>query len=451
MKILGYEIRKASKMPDILQKALDEDEANKYLQYLQTVGVNVSWLTEDLKTYFTDGYLYNPDVYSITRRIATRAASIPIRLYEVSSKQNLSKYKAVKSNFYPNHERLQEIRKDALGEEITDHKILEVLDQPNDYETGIEHREAGFTYKLINGNDFIMGVGPENGPNGGQIQQMHHLPPYHTTIVASNNYLSPVKGYQVKNAGETINPEHVLHLKYFNPRLHSSNDLYGLSPIKVAARVVTVSNDTYEANAKLLQNMGAIGMLSPYQNQTDILNENQADLLEKKFRKKYSGTNNYGKVIIAAKALQYQQMGMAADDLAIIDSKKWNLKDLCNIYKSPAELFNDDDASTYNNMKEVRKDFVMDAVCPELDAYLNGLNNWLVPTYDEKYYLDYDIKDIPELEPDMTAMSSRMQNEWFWTGNEKRSMLGKGPIESPQMDEIYIPMNLVPLNTDING
>lgn len=443
MKLFGFEIQRAQTF-----KALDPETANRILSGVKHYGISAQFIEDTLDQYIEKGYLMNPDVYSVVKRIASRAASIPLRVYRVQDDDKLKRYKYTKS--VATNERRLEYKNEALGEELPGHPLQEVLYNPNPTQTGTELIEAILSFKLITGNSFTLGIGPEAGNNAGQIQELWTLPAHYVKIHKGTSIMEPIAGYSLNigdTKGQMMPAKDVMHLKYFDPEFDGVKNFYGLSPIKVGSKVVTVSNDTYEANAKLLQNLGAIGMISP--SSDAMLDPTQIDQLNKAYQKKFSGPSKYGKAIIASRAMNWQQLGMTVDDLAILESKQYNLRDICNLYGVSSVLFNDNANSTYNNMSVARKDFITDAVLPELDALVNGFNNWLAPSYGEDIYIDYDLKDISELEPDMTALSQRMVNEWWWSPNEKRMMLGKGAIEDdPTMDTIYQPMNLIPLTNE---
>lgn len=458
MNILGIETQKEADFSELDIKALSQAQfANLKNSFF---GSRASWLSDDQKqNYIEKGYLWNPDCYSIVKRIAKRAAMVPPTLYEVKDKkkfryyQNLS-YEQKQSNI----DKYLTLKRESLGEEIEYHPILDVLETPNPNQSGIEHREQVYGYKLTVGDTFVLGVGPkiESNPNNGQIHEMWVLPAHYVKIIPDTNMLMGlVKGYEITNMKLTsdlpyILAEDVMHLKYWNPTWDVNGmGLYGLSPIKAGLRVLSVSNDTYEANAKLLQNMGAIGMVTNEDMESNDLTPEALEKLDSDYRKKYGGSQKYGKVLWTSQKLKWQQMGMPIDDLGVIEIKKYNLRDLCNIYNCPTIIFNENEKSSYNNMREARKDFVTDAVLPEVDNYYQGLNRWFIPTYksNNTLWLDYEAEHIPELQPDMEKLSQRMEREWWWSPNEKRKMQGGGNRENePNMDRIYVPSTMTAID-----
>lgn len=460
MKIVGIDFsRKELDFSNLDTKALTQAQflqlANSY------IGSRATWLSDDNKQdYIEKGYLWNPDAYSIIKRISKRASMIPPTLYEVKDKKKFRTYQNLNYEQKQNNiDRWLTLKRESLGEEIEYHPILDVLENPNPMQSGIAHREQVYGYKLTIGDSFVLGVGPrdmETNPNNGQIHEMWVLPAHYVKIRPGVNALMGlVEGYEITNMKLTgdmpyIPAEDVMHLKYWNPTWDVNGmGLYGLSPIKAGLRVLTVSNDTYEANAKLLQNMGAIGMVVNDDMEKNDLGPEALEKLDSDYRRKYGGSQKYGKILWTSQKLRYEQMGMSIDDLGVIEIKKYNLRDLCNIYNAPTIIFNENEQSSYNNMREARKDFVTDAVLPEVDNYYQGLNKWLIPSYTKgkgMLWLDYEAENIPELQPDMEKLSQRMEREWWWTPNQKLVMMGGGKSDDPAMDRVYIPANLMPID-----
>ena len=283
---------------------------------------------------------------------------------------------------------MQELNGDTW-ETLPEHRSLDVLKNPSPNCTGLEYIEQEIGYYLICGNSYTYGIGPENGPNKGEFLELHTMPAQYTEIEFSGNYMDPVGGYQIEwSQNAKIDKEKVMHRKTFNPQYgyNTGSSLYGLSPLKAASRLITKSNDSYTANAKLLANSGAIGILSsePNAGARQAVTTEQADMITKKYKQNYGGSENYGKILISSAALKWQQIGMNAADLNLIESMEYDLRKLCSLYNVPSVLFNDNATSTYNNMQEARKAFINDAILPNIARLIGELNRWFMVTFREK-------------------------------------------------------------------
>jgi phage portal protein BeeE len=97
-------------------------------------------------------------------------------------------------------------------------------------------------------------------------------------------------------------------------------------------------------------------------------------------------------------------------------------------------------------MKEAKKALYQNAVIPELVKLRDELNRWLTPQYGANLYIDFDFSAIPELQEDMDKLVNQLGQAWWITPNEKRQAMFYGNDENVQLDDYFVPANLMPLN-----
>jgi hypothetical protein len=157
-----------------------------------------------------------------------------------------------------------------------------------------------------------------------------------------------------------------------------------------------------------------------------------------------------GDIIVTASKIGWQKLGLSPVDLAIIDSMKMNLRQLCNVYRVNSALLNDPDNKTYNNMYEARKALISDAILPELISIRSDLNKWLVAPYNKsenkKYFLDFDLSVFPELQEDKKEQIQYLERAWWLTPNQKLQEMGYSYNPDPLMDKIYASIQVTPID-----
>jgi HK97 family phage portal protein len=432
-----------------LQGALGTNLVNRSI-YL-TAGADQPIVTPDTpQAYIHDAYQFNPDVFSVITLRARSAAQVPWVVYRVTNKKALKQYKRLPSEAKRHNLTRVVALKERAMEEAEGSDLENLLNRPNPYQGRNEFFEGLFGFKLITGNAYIHGVKIDTGRNAGKIAEMWHMPPQLTEIIASGDPEHIIKGYRINWYGGrnfTIPAEDVLHLKYFNPdyTIPGSN-LYGMSPLQAARRVVVRSNEAYAANAKMLRNMAPPGILMFDDPNVNFTPESASEL-ERKYDQK-TGSKNAGKLLVTAAKFNYQQIGLNAVDMNIIESQKMDLRDICNVYQVSSELLNDPDNKTNSNKKESRQALYYEAVIPDLDSLRDDLNRWLTPTYNKsdgvEYYIDYDISAIPALQEDMKKVVEQMGAAWWTTGNEKRRVMGYD--DETAMAGFFVPSNMVPFD-----
>lgn len=400
-----------------------------------------AWLKSDQESMITKGFMYNPDVYAIISYITSLASQIPWVLYEVKNEKWLNRYKnldpldTIKANLYE--------RKglDDLGDK---NRVMDIWKRPNSLQGQAEFVEQLLGYRLAIGEAFVVGAGPESGPNKGQYQELDVLPS-HLIDIKYGNAQEPVAHYFWRgDPSKKIDPALVMHTKYWNPLPYTQGGLHGMSPLQSAMRLVTRNNDSLTASVRSLQNMGAMGMMTrdPSAAGEQGLTPEQAEMVERAYYKKFGGADNRGKIMITGAVLKWQQMGMSPVDLQIIEQEKMDLRKLCNIYHLQSQLFNDPENKTYNNMREARQSAYTQAVIPVMRSIRDELNRWWIPGFEKsmgkQLWFDMDLQAIPELQTNMKELVEWLNQAQMLTLNEKRDVIEYERIEKPGMDEIWM-------------
>ena len=400
----------------------------------------VNWLSDNSQGYITSGYQGNPVIYSIIKQISEKMSAVPFYLYEVKSDKSLKRYKALnKSNNLISYDGL--VTKSQSLKEVDSHKIIDLLEQPNEVQSWSEFIKNAIGYKLITGNAYIYGAAPDLGVNKGKVISMSVLPSQLMNIISKNP--TEVDYYNIAGGNTRINKENICHLKYWNPDYSSGLQLYGQSPLKAALKVMQLHNTAYDAQASILANKGAYGMLS---DKSGGLDEEQLTQLKQRFQ-----NASANEILIASADLQWQQLGQPTDDLMILESMGMNLRDLCNIYSFPSLLLGDDTQKTYSNYEQAEKSLIYNVVVPELTALRDSLNKWICPSYSKadgkQYFIDFDISVLPQLAGDMSEIIKQLSQMWWVTGNEKRIASKYGADNNtPLMNSYLVPQGLVPIN-----
>tara|TARA_Y100001973_G_scaffold78808_1_gene115741 strand:+ start:409 stop:2655 length:2247 start_codon:yes stop_codon:yes gene_type:complete len=413
------------------------------------LGQTVVFNPENDDTYINKGYRFNSTVYSIINLINKTACMIPLNVYEIKNENELKRYKSL-TNGYQTAASLQKasfIRKNAL-EEITDTDLHELLERPNPAQSYSSWIQEIIAFGKLTGNRYIYGIKPDTGPNQSKWKELYVLPSQNVEI-KSGGIFEPIKYYCLDYNGQfNIEATDICHIKDFNPYYDGTGShLYGMSPLKAGLRALDTNNEAVTTGAKYLQNQTARGVLMSDEGD---LNEVQAQQLKEKFRNTYSGSKNAGDIVITPKKLSWINFGMSASDLSLIEQYNASIKDLCNIYSVPVVLLNNTESSTYNNVIEAKKSLYQNCIMPELNKIRDELNRWLVPTYGEKLYLDFDYTNISELQEEMDKVVDQMSKSWWLTPNEKRQAMSYSVDSDNQvLNNYYMPMNLIPLEEDM--
>ena len=403
-------------------------------------------INDNMQSYVDDGYRKNANLYAVINAITRPAAAVPWHVYVVKDEKA--------HRFYKGHSgakrvedpiKANQLHKKAL-DLASESDLQGIMDRPNHLQGQSEFIENVLGFKLITGNSYVHGI-DVNGTFG----ELWPLPAHIVEIISGGGLEDIIRGYHIRTRFHHAEfpAETVMHLKFWNPDYSSiGSHLYGMSPIQAATNLLTQSNDTYTANQRALQNMGAEGMIS---GEDENLTAEQRDQMQKQLRERGSGPENRKKILVSTAKWRWLHFGISPTDLNIIESMKMSLRDFCNIYGISSEVVNDPDNKTNSNKQESRKGLYHERVLPELDTLRDELNRWLSDSHSRrdgvKYFIDYDETAIPALTRDQKELVDWLQNAWWIPPNKKLQLQGIEQSEDPQMDVPWAPTNIMPVTS----
>lgn len=327
------------------------------------------------QTFLDEGYAQNSIVYSIISKISQCGAEIPKVL----------------------------VRKDdPEGTPIESGEVYDLLKRPAKYQgewlSQHDYFEYCLTMLLATGNLYQMGVSSTGF--GDSWEYVDILPSGRTYPIEPVSYLDPAAGYRFEDKQVELYFEYddVLHTKFIDPSSFGLNHLTGLSPLQAATFALTGSTDINKAISVMVKNQGVRGILTNDGNR--ILDGDQARKLKNSVNDKIRGVDKYNSVHVTSASLKYQQMGVSANDLRIIESGVLTDRQICNAFNVSSRLFNDPENSTYNNMKEARKDFYENAVISTTNKIIQDINRRWIPQFDDRLMWKLDTSSVEALQAD---------------------------------------------------
>jgi HK97 family phage portal protein len=333
-------------------------------------------------SFLQHGYEQNVDVYSVIKKIV-----------DTSKKQKF----------------IVEQKTSEGWEKLEDTSLHALMMHPNKSKgyTFEDILEMLLIYLLSNGNGILYGIKPAGFRS---IEELDVLPSNHVEVKSKGTFFEPMLKYcmTLDNSYYKFETEDIGHIRFFNPLYSTIEDSFiGLSPIQVAAQVVQSGNDRWQADANLLQNRGAIGLISDRSNMPML--DTEADKIQAKFETRTAGVGNFGKTIVTNKDLNYIQMAMTPQDLQLVEKGVINLRAICSVFGIDSSLLNDPENKTFNNRKEAEKSLFTNAVMPTMDKIEAEFNRWLVPTHfpEGNVRMRVDYSDVSALQTDQKTEAEK--------------------------------------------
>ena len=411
----------------------------------------VTWQGADQRSFVDDGYVANDIVYSIIKLITDKAKLAPFHVYKVVDEKAAKKYKSLAAQKDINLKELETLHKKAYELYTGDQRLNELLKYPNEEDCWSDLVEQWCGFKLITGNSFIYGKLIEAGNNQGKPFELFALPSQYMAIIANINVFPPTRaGYQLYYGQMwSFDTKEILHDKYFNPQWGvTGGQLYGQSPLRAAAKNLTRSNEAKTAAVASFQNGGPAGVLFMNDERFDPTSgQAQAQALKTAVSQK-GGSANFNSIAVSGYKVDWKQIGLSPVELNIIESEKWDLKALCNIYGVPSQLLNDSDSKTYNNQREGEKALTLRCAIPLLNSLTENLNRKLHTDWGYKgtnLYVDYDLSVYGELEANKAEQTAWLNTAWWISPKQKLDIMNievPDYIPTEELEKLYIPTGL---------
>lgn len=384
-----------------------------------------SWQdVENINTYVTVD-----DVYSIVSYLAQTAARIPMYGYEIVDD---SSYKSMR-----NYSKTSLIGKYYQNKSMQD---LPDQDKFNEFIRSLSYEDLVMYYTIlyISGELFLYKEVIELGPNAGKII-LHPMNGRNVVVKISGSFPQRVIGYDYFDAGfnGSLTTDEVIHVKYYNPSINNGQQWRGLSPLQVLTKRLTRLNAGMDASVAQMQNGGIPGIVYEKSDfAIETLGQRKND-----FANYLRNSSNKGAPYFAAGEMGYLPLGLSLADMDVSTLSGVDFTKLCNAYKFPEILLNNQDSSTYSNVASAEKMLYTNSILPNIYLMRDAIIKGVIPMYaidGVRRTIEIDLSEIPALQEDMKMQADALNSMWWTTPNEKRDMMGFEELEEPLMDQIII-------------
>lgn len=397
-----------------------ENLANQILYQFVSKGTPYA-LPDNIQTFINDGYAGNVNIYPIIRKIVNPAVGVKWTVEDRNT-----------------------------DEEAKDQTLKLLMQSPNKTQSWNQFMDEALCWRLTTGNRYLYVITIESGPNKGKPAEIHLLPASQVEII-QGDWLEPVKAYHltIGNSYKEIPAEKVIHGKTTNLKYDlAGSQLYGMSPLEAALKVMTATNAGYDRMSQQFENGGPdVIITGTKETATQEWNEEQFKTVWERFVSKFRKKSKE-RFMLKNLPVEVHEIGKSVVDLNVLEYIKLSLRDYCNIYGVPSALMNDNEFATQSaNNREFQRQLWNNAIIPELEMMKDDMNK-IAAMYNaatgQNLYYEYDLSDIPELQEDITTQAAGLSSAWWMTVNERREAMGLEalPIDG---DTIFAPMGISPL------
>lgn len=414
---------------------------------------------EGLPTYI-HAYTHNASVYSIVSLIARRFSVISWYNFQIIDEKKTKEYKSLQKQLHrPGFlNSAAKLKKAAYQEQDDKSKLAQLINHPNAYQGQDSFLFGNAVYYFLCGETFIW---QNKGKTEEELNRMTEkeiallevlelfiLPPQYMEIIPDPNDVYGVLGYQMLIDGQYVKyrKSEIIHWKMFNPVWDGGiarSHLRGFAPLAAGIKVLTQDQDAIDASVAMYQNGGVKAII--YQEDGPKLTPVQSSQLDEVIAEKVNNPKRKAAVAALQGRWGLLQVGNTSVDMELLEAQEATLIKLCNLWGVPPELFIKN--NTYENKNQARKDLLTSLLIPACCSLRDELNRVLIPAFGNKrnQTLDIDYGDIPELQQDLKYLVDSLVSAWWFTPNQRLKMMNEEENKDPNMNKIYIPSSLVPL------
>ena len=357
---------------------------------------------------------------------------------------------------------------DTVNKEfVEDHPILDLLQQPNPFNTCDLFLKTLATDFLVTGNAFFWATGPVIA----KPLELFSIRPQSVSVMTSgavkvDSYrvsdLEIQDIYQLTNVHNDFGLQASERLGEFRYYHQDVKELFHFRDVNRLDRIQTnrhfgmnrltplfLEVDQYrQSSTHNLSILKRAGRSSGILISENPLTDNTRERLQKQMNDLYSGAENAGRMMLVDGAMKFEDLMKSNRDMDFLELKKGNITAIYNTYRVPLPLVLAEQM-TLANMASATLSLYEGAVIPMTKFLYNQLTKALMPRYEdsENLVLAFDVFDIPALEKKRVQTAAEIAKVGVLTVNEIRTLLGKEGLENG--DQIFLPANLLPLLSDL--
>lgn len=397
----------------------------------------------------SEGYR-NKIVYATVNVLVRKLLEPPLIVSKVKSEKSLRRLKT-HSLSKGNETGGYNIKQAKALDELEEHALIDLLQNPNDYQTEMDLKESfWFNYELA-GDGYLFAERNDGGRRDGEPVFLHSLNADRVTPYrGSSDWRTPIEYYTFSAwNGEqiTIYPQDLMHMTKWSP---FDPILGGYSPQRSLSLSIAKNNEGDIASASAFKNGGTGTILS-----SDVLvhegeayqklSVEQVASIKETVHRDMKGAHNNGNIVVTNGMVHVQKYGDTLVDMGIISSNSADKEDICAAWGVDSILIGAKDGGTENNVKAAYKALVTNVCVFELRKFDQKFKQFSKDWYKgEKIDCSHDLTEYSELAPDLEIMKKVYGESHQVTGNEYRKIINLDRSEDPIMDMFLIPQNLVP-------
>jgi HK97 family phage portal protein len=330
----------------------------------------------------------------------------------------------------------QLVRPSAGGTEVVEnHPAAIALSRPGDLHTTYEMRQLMMTGVGFGGNGYARVHRAANGDPG----ELEWISPNDVSVerLPGQRFLTyRVSGQYSGNA--ILDRYDMIHVRGL-----SCDGIKGVSPVAQLRESIGITISQRQAAGAMMSNGAKFsGFIEMLPSTTDKQLQDVRDA----WRKHQEGSLNAGKTPVLWGAQFKPVTGMSARDAEFLESRAFEFREICRLYRIPSFLIGDTDKATSfgTGIEEQNLAFRAYSLTPWLVNWEQSLGYTLLTTEEQRagYRFEFDREEIETFTlASKASFVSQMRTASIFSPNDGREWLGYNRTNNPEMDNYLAPLN----------
>jgi HK97 family phage portal protein len=206
----------------------------------------------------------------------------------------------------------------------------------------------------------------------------------------------------------------------------SLDGMKGISPIRQAAQTIGLSMATEEYGARFFSNGARPGgvLETP-----GVVKD--PDRLKATWNSQFQGVNRSHKIVVLEEGVKYHTIGIPPDEAQFLETRKFQLSEICRIFRVPPHMIADLDRATFSNIEHQAIEFVQHTLRPWIVRYEQAIFKCLLRKEERgSYYARFNVDGLlrGDYQSRMQGYAIGRQNGWL-SANDIRELEDMNPIE----------------------
>ena len=310
-----------------------------------------------------------------------------------------------------------------LARDVPLYRVLHTT--PNDWQTSYEWRETLMLHLLLHGNAYCEIRG------AGESRQLIPLHPSRMKVDRLENGRLRYTYREDRGSSTVYSQDAVMHLRWL-----SDDSVNGLVPVEIASDAIGLARACEIHGASFFGNGARPGVILS----TDqMLSPEAAENTRNQWERAHRGPSRAQRTAVLQGGLKISEVGGNNQESQFLESRRFQVEEVCRIYGVPPHLCGDLSRSSFSNIEQQSLDYVQNGLMPWLRRFESAITRDLLT--DDETFAEFDVRGALRADAaGRSAFYNTMASLGVFSVNEIRGFENLNPVDGG--DIRVVPLNM---------